>query len=146
MKRVYLLVVTAAAIVGGGWLVRDLAQAQAPEKAAPAETEKGITLTKSQWQELLAKKVAEALAKEIGTPPVSDKQVLERGNWHTAVYNGTEFTVYTGPGQALVIADVAAKRAAAARAAQPPAQPATGPAKPFEGPSKPSPRAKDFGR
>ena len=67
MRRSWLVLVGAAALVGGTWLVRDWASAQGPA----------------------------------ATGGVMDQKVQDPNNWHRVVYAGMEFTVYTGPGQAM---------------------------------------------
>ncbi|MGD0898523.1 MAG: hypothetical protein ABR915_11850 [Thermoguttaceae bacterium] len=93
MKKSLWVLVSAVAVVGGTWLVRDLAVAQ------PAPEEKTITISQSRFEALVQERIAAALAKE--KEKVTDQKVLQPENWHRAIFNGMEFAVYTGPGQAI---------------------------------------------
>jgi hypothetical protein len=81
-------------VAGSARLMRELAFGQTEEK------EKTVTKTESEWQRLVQERIAQALAKD-KAQPVSDKQILLADNWHTAIYKGVEYTVYTGPGQVM---------------------------------------------
>jgi hypothetical protein len=89
MRKVSVLLVSSA-VVFGGWLALNLASAQTKEKA--------ITLTEKQWEDLVQKRIAQAMSKE----QVPDERILQPENWHTAVYKGVEYTIYTGPGQVML--------------------------------------------
>ncbi len=125
MKRILVSLAACVAILAGGWLalgVLNLAFGQATEK----EKEKSYTLTTSQLEEYVQKRVSQALAAD---KTATDKKVVSPENWHTAIYEGVEYTVYTGPGQ--VLATRWAKPAAEPKpAAKPAAKPAE--AKPAE--------------
>ena len=103
MNKVIVLVISSLVVVAGGWLARDFALGQATE-------EKSITMTQSKWEELIQKRIAEALAK--AKEDTSDQKIRRVDNWHTAIYNGVEFTIYTGPGQAMIIRSVQPTRPA----------------------------------
>ena len=97
MKRIFVSLAACVALLAGVWLalgVLNLVMAQTKEK----EKEKSYTLTASQWEELVQKRINQALATDKMT---ADQKVLNPENWHTAIYKGVEYTVYTGPGQAL---------------------------------------------
>jgi hypothetical protein len=113
MKRVVLFLISSAVVVGAGWLALDLASGQSKEKS--------ITLTEQQWEDLIQKRVAQALAKD----QVSHERIVQSQNWHRAIFNGVEYTVYTGPGQVL-----------ATRWAQVPAQPKEPSSSPARTPAK----------
>jgi len=121
------------AVLAGGWLALDLAFGQT--KDSEKEKEKTYTLSTSQLEEYVQKRVNQALAAEKTT---TDQKVLNAENWHTAIYKGVEYTVYTGPGQAL--ATRWAKPAAEVKpSAEKPAEAKPAEAKPV---SPPSPAAK----
>jgi hypothetical protein len=124
MKRILVSLTACAAVLAGGWLALNLAFGQAKEK----EKEKSYTLTTSQLEEYVQKRVNQALATDKLT---ADQKILNGDNWHTAIYKGVEYTVYTGPGQAL-----------ATRWAKPAAEPKPPPEKPAEPkPAEPKPAA-----
>ena len=93
-KAIIVFVIFLGIVAGSAWLTRELAFGQTAEK------EKTVTKTESEWERLLQERIAAALAKE-KAQPVSDKQILQADNWHTAIYKGVEYTVYTGPGQVM---------------------------------------------
>jgi hypothetical protein len=125
MKRILVSLAACAAVLTGGWLALNLAFGQAKEK----EAEKSYTLTTSQLEEYVQKRVNQALAAD---KQATDQKVLNGENWHTAIYKGVEYTVYTGPGQVL-----------ATRWAKPAAEPKPPAEKPAEAKpaSPPSPAA-----
>jgi len=92
MKKPFLAAIGAAVLAGAFWLGRDLAFAQ------PKAAEKSYTLTESQLEDFVQKRIAQALAK--GDKGVEQK-VMAPESWHTAIFNGVEYTIYTGPGQAM---------------------------------------------
>ncbi len=96
MKRIFVSLAACAALLAGGWLALNLAFGQTKEK--DKEKEKTYALTDSQLEEYVQKRVHQALATDKRT---TDEKVLSSENWHTAIYQGVEYTVYTGPGQAL---------------------------------------------
>jgi hypothetical protein len=118
MKRIFVSLAACAALLAGGWLALNLAFGQAKDNEK--EKEKTYTLTASQLEEYVQKRVNQALATDKMT---ADQKILNPENWHTAIYKGVEYTVYTGPGQAL-----------ATRWAKPAAEP-----KPPETPAEPKP-------
>ena len=67
--------------------------------------EETYTITKSKLEKYVADKVAKAVAEErekaAHEKPVTDAQVLNRQNWHIAIFNKAEYVVYTGPGSFL---------------------------------------------
>ena len=124
MKRIFVSLAACAALLAGGWLalgVFNLAFGQTKEK------EKTYTLTASQLEEYVQKRVNQALATDKMT---ADQKILNPENWHTAIYKGVEYTVYTGPGQAL--ATRWAKPAAEPKPAAKPAEPKPAETKPAE--------------
>jgi len=68
------------------------------ENSKPNATEKTITITESQLNELVEKKIAQQLIND--TQSIDDK-ILQPGNWHYVYFRGIEYCVYTGPGQIL---------------------------------------------
>jgi hypothetical protein len=118
MKRILVSLAACVALLAGGWLALNLAFGQTKEK----EQEKAYTLTTSQLEEYVQKRVNQALAAD---KTATDQKTLNPENWHTAIYKGVEYTVYTGPGQVL-----------ATRWAKPAAEPKPPPPKPTE--SKPA--------
>jgi hypothetical protein len=50
-----------------------------------------------------------------------DQKILDPDNWHKAIFNGVEYTIYTGPGQILTKgwAPQAAAKPAPSKAAEP---------------------------
>lgn len=66
------------------------------EKAEPAE--KSVTITEKQLNELVERRIAQRMLEDKTT---LDDRILKSENWHTAIFNGVEFTVYTGPGQVM---------------------------------------------
>jgi hypothetical protein len=130
MKRIVVSLAACAALLGGGWLALNLAFAQTQEK----EKEKSYTLTASQLEEYVQKRVKQSQAADKLT---ADEKILNSENWHTAVYKGVEYTVYTGPGQ--VLATRWAKPAAEPKSSEKPAEPKPTEAKPA---ASPSPAAK----
>jgi hypothetical protein len=102
MKRLALCLLSCFVVAGSGWLAHSvLAQ------AAPAAAEKSFTVTQSQLDDYVAKKVAAAIAEHdkagghAAGATVPDEDVLKPTNWHRAVFNNAEYVVYTGPGQAM---------------------------------------------
>ena len=63
------------------------------------EKAEGITMTKQQWEDWAQKRITAALAKE--KADTSDQKIVQAENWHTAIFNGVEYTIYTGPGQVM---------------------------------------------
>jgi hypothetical protein len=93
MKRIVVLTIACGAVLSGAWIARSVVWGQAAEKS--------FTMTQSQWEELIKKRIADAQAKEGKEGPVTDQKILQPENWHKAIYNGVEYTIYTGPGQVL---------------------------------------------
>ncbi|MGO8691167.1 MAG: hypothetical protein ACLQLG_16215 [Thermoguttaceae bacterium] len=107
MKKAIVSVILCATLVGGVWLVRQV-WGQTTEK------EEAVTMTKSQFEKLVEARVAEALKAK--TPQDTDKVIHRAENWHTAIYNGSVFTIYTGPGVvALALPDQRGQRGPAPR-------------------------------
>lgn len=125
MKRIVTAVAAFTAVVVGGWLALNLAFGQAKDK------EKTYTMTESQLEEYVQKRVAQTQSKD---GPDLDKKILQPENWHTAVYSGIEYTVYTGPGQ-VMMARWAKPSPIAKPAAEKPTEPKPAETKPAE--SKP---------
>ena len=91
MKRIGLLAAIAAVGCCGYW-------AAGAQQAGPQPAEKRVTITEKQLEELVERRIAqELLEKKVSL----DQAVVQGENWHTAIYNGVEYTVYTGPGQVL---------------------------------------------
>jgi hypothetical protein len=93
MKRLTVVLVTCCALTGTIGLALGIAYGQTADK------EKSIPLTEKQWQALLDKRLAQEMEKAGLKAAVTDEQVREPGNWHRAIFNNWEYTVYTGPGQ-----------------------------------------------
>ncbi len=121
MKRIFVSLAACLTLLAGGWLALNLTFGQAKDNEK--EKEKTYTLTTSQLEEYVQKRVNQALATDKMT---ADQKILNGENWHTAIYKGVEYTVYTGPGQAL-----------ATRWAKPAAEPKP----PAEKPAEPKPAA-----
>jgi hypothetical protein len=126
MKRIFVSLAACLALLAGGWLALNLAFGQAKDN----EKEKTYTLTTSQLEEYVQKRVNQALATDKMT---ADQKILNSENWHTAIYKGVEYTVYTGPGQ--VLATRWAKPAAEPKPPEKPAEPKPAGAKPASPPS-----------
>ncbi|MGO9112457.1 MAG: hypothetical protein ACLP9L_24770 [Thermoguttaceae bacterium] len=96
MKRCMVLLFSCLAIAGSAWLAR-VVWGQAAETK-----ERTFTITQSQLDEHVAKKVAKAVADEREKSAhdrlVTDEQVLNPQNWHIAVVDHAQYVVYTGPG------------------------------------------------
>ena len=88
------LLLACVIVAAGAWLARDFAFAQAGK-----EKDEGITMSKQQWEDWGEKRIAAALAKE--KADTSDQKIVQPENWHTAIFNGVEYTIYTGPGQVM---------------------------------------------
>jgi len=116
MKRVAILAVIAVVFCFGYWAAN-------AQQAEPQPKEQTVTITKKQLEEIVEKRIAKRMLDESAS---LDQKILQPGNWHTAVFNGVEFTIYTGPGQVLQT------RWAAAPQATPPAE---GTEKPAEKPA-----------
>jgi hypothetical protein len=94
MKRFQIALLSCIALAGSAWLAHVV-------WGQPAETkEKTVTITKSEFERLVAERVAAALA-EHKDKPVTDEQILRPENWHKAIYEKAEYVIYTGPGQFL---------------------------------------------
>jgi hypothetical protein len=113
MKKAIVSVIFCAAVVGGAWLAKQVAFGQATEK------EESVTVTKSQLERLIDTRVAQLMK---GMEPVSDKMILRGDNWHTAIFEGFKYTIYTGPGQFINMQPV--PRAGAPRSGVAPQKPA----------------------
>ena len=113
MKRIVVSLAACVALLGGSWLALNLALGQTQEK----EKEKSYTLTASQLEEYVQKRVKQSQSADKLT---ADEKILYPENWHTAVYKGVEYTVYTGPGQ--VLATRWAKPAAEPKSSEKPAE------------------------
>jgi hypothetical protein len=133
MNKVSVLLISCVAIVAGAWLTRELVFAQAPAaSAASAAKEDSKTMTIKEWETLVQKRVAQVMGQ-----PLTDADIRNPAYWHTAVYNKVEYTVYTGPGQAMIIrsTEQAKPRTGPARTTPATPKPATGDSsipKPFE--------------
>ncbi len=101
MKKAIVLVIVCATVVGGAWLARrDLAFGQAAETKETKD--QGITKTKAEWEKLVQDRVALALKEKA-------RRIHDAENWDTAIFNGVEYTVYTGPGQVMAVRPVQQK-------------------------------------
>ena len=109
-----------------GWACFQPGWSEEPRKEPPRTTaEKTVTLTEKQLEDLVQQRVAQAMLEDRAG---LDAKIVRPESWHTAVYNGVEYTIYTGPGQVMPT-----------RLAQPPARPpATPPARDPAAPSTPS--------
>jgi hypothetical protein len=85
MKRSMVLLLSCLALAGSAWLAR-VVWAQ-----SSATKEKTVTITQSQFDAYVAKKIADAAA-------ATDDQVHNPQNWHIAVVEHAQYVVYTGPG------------------------------------------------
>ncbi len=116
MKRIMILAAIAALGCCGYWA------ANAQEKE-PQPEEKTVTITKKQLEAIVEQRIARQMLEDKVT---LDQRILQGQNWHTAVFNGVEYTIYTGPGQVL-----------ATRWAQTPAETASPEKKPEKSPATP---------
>ena len=130
MRRFLGSLAAAAAVLVAGGLALNLAFGQVAK-----EKEKTFTMTETQLEEYVQKRIAQAAAKDQGN---LDQKILQPENWHTAVYSGVEYTIYTGPGQAMMTRW--AKPAVAKPAAEKPAEPKAIESKPAD--TKPAPAKK----
>jgi len=122
-KSICGLLFVAAVLAGGWWLASQRADAQT-EKAEPV-----VPLTKSQFEKLVAQRIAEALAKEKQDKAALDKTILQADSWHTAIFENIEYVVYTGPGTVVKATKVpsggAKVRGGGATTSPPPLKPST---------------------
>ncbi len=93
MKRLTVVLITCCALTGTIGLALGIAFGQNAEK------DKKVSYTKEQWQALLSQKIAEEVEKSGLRVAVTDEQIRDPGNWHRAIFNNWEYTIYTGPGQ-----------------------------------------------
>ncbi|MBN2473285.1 MAG: hypothetical protein JXB62_01655 [Pirellulales bacterium] len=93
MKRIGLLAVIILPLAG-------YLTVQAQQKTAVPPAEKTVTITESQFNELVERKVAQRLMEE---QTALDEEVLKAKHWHTAIYDGVVYHVYTGPGKAMAV-------------------------------------------
>jgi len=97
MKRIVIPAIVAAVGCCGYWAA--LAQQAEPEPPAqPPAAEKTYTLTESQLKAYVDRCIAQNALQESMS---LHERILQGENWHRAVFNGMEYTVYTGPGQVL---------------------------------------------
>jgi len=96
MKRIVILAIVAAAGCGGYWAWAQQAEPEPPAEPPPAEEK--YTLTRSQLEAYVEQRIAQHALQESMS---LHEKILQGENWHTAVFNGMEYTVYTGPGQVL---------------------------------------------
>jgi len=68
----------------------------------------------SKVEKLVEQRMAQRMLEETST---LDQQILDPKNWHTAIFNGVNYTIYTGPG------DIAGARWANQSPPTPPKQP-----------------------
>ena len=94
MKRIAVLAVVVLPLAG--YLV---AKAQHPRPPAPAE-EKKVTITESHLNRLVEQRIAKRMLEEQKS---LDQTILDSKHWHTAIYEGVIYHVYTGPGNAMAV-------------------------------------------
>jgi len=86
-----------AAIVVGvfmmGWITL-MAFSQEPTTPKPPE-EKTVTITETELNQLVERRIAQQMIAEEKT---LQARILEGRNWHVAIFEGTEYVIYTGPG------------------------------------------------
>ena len=68
------------------------AQAQTVEMVA----EKTVTITEKQLDVLVSQRIAQSM---IAEEKSLNDQIVEPRNWHTAIFDGVIYHIYTGPGQ-----------------------------------------------
>jgi hypothetical protein len=95
VKKFYVLMLSAAVVLGGTWWALSYAFAQTADDDSKPIT---ITKTKKEWNEWLQKQIADAQAKQ----QVTAEKIGQASNWHVVEFKGIEYTVYTGPGQAMM--------------------------------------------
>ena len=93
MKRIGVLAVILLPLAG--YLA---VQAQQPQPAKPAE--KTVTITESQLNQLVERRIAQRMLEEKTS---LDQEVLKSEHWHTAIFEGVVYHVYTGPGKAMTV-------------------------------------------
>ena len=93
MKRIGILAVVIL-LLAGLWAV------QAQQAQPPNPTEKTVTITESHLERLVEQRIAKRLLAEQKT---LDQEVLDPKHWHTAIYEGVVYHVYTGPGDAMAV-------------------------------------------
>ena len=122
MKRSTMLVLfSCVALAGSAWMVHVVSG----QTAAEPPKEKTFTVTQSQLDDYVAKRVAKAVAEERekaprANKPPTDDEIFNPQNWHKVIFNDMEWVVYTGPGTAIMHHWVAPKGAKPA-ATNPPA-------------------------
>ena len=93
MKRVGVLAIILLPLAG--YLA---VQAQQTKPAKPAE--KTVTITESQLNQLVERRIAQRMLEERTS---LDQEVIKSEHWHTAIYAGVVYHVYTGPGKAMTV-------------------------------------------
>jgi len=56
---------------------------------------KSVTITEAQLEKLVEQRMADAMIKEQRS---LSKEVLQGKHWNRAIFDGVEYTIYTGPG------------------------------------------------
>ncbi len=83
------------AVVCGCLIVWGQVELEAADKPAQPTVAKTVTLTKPELEALVPQRMAQAMID--GTQSVREA-VLQPQHWHSAIFNGVEYTIYTGPG------------------------------------------------
>lgn len=58
--------------------------------------EKTYTITESQLQEIVVRRMAQELIEEQRS---LDEKILDKESWHNAIFNDVKYVIYTGPGR-----------------------------------------------
>jgi hypothetical protein len=67
----------------------------AQEKKEEPQEEKKVTITESQLDQIVERRIAQMMLQEKRS---LQERILESQNWHVAIFEGMTYTVYTGPG------------------------------------------------
>jgi len=93
MKYVLLIVV---AIVLGLLSATTLNNWAAETNAAEPTVAKTITITKAELEAMVSQRMAQAMLEDTRS---MHEAVLQEQNWHSAIFKGIEYTIYSGPGE-----------------------------------------------
>ena len=91
MKNVLYLALIFGAIYGAGYAVL-----YATEPVVAQQPAKTVTLTEAELDKLVEQRMAHAMLQESRS---LSEEILQPDNWHTAIFNGVKYTIYTGPGE-----------------------------------------------
>lgn len=67
----------------------------AAEQEPQPTVAKSITITKAELDAMVSQRMAQAMLEESRS---LHAEVLQEKHWHTAIFNGVAYTIYTGPG------------------------------------------------